>query len=194
MQIENGRIVRTVDTGKIEICNSCPYRNKLITYPRGKRATARFVIVGEAPGADEENIGVPFVGKAGSILWEILDSLGVPGGSVYVTNVVKCRPDGNKISTPEGQVAITYCSRRLRDELWDVPCGHILALGATALKALTGLLGITKYRGLSQGCVLCPRKMVYPTYHPAAVIYDSSLRSVLESDIKTFYAGINEWA
>jgi DNA polymerase len=123
--------------------------------------------VGEAPGADEDEQGLPFVGRAGQLLDRMIGAMGLdPAKDVYVCNILKCRPPGNRRPTPEETAA---CIPYLHDQLATVQPKVIVALGNTAVAALLGTtLGITKVRGswkLYRGTTL-----VMPTYHPSYLL------------------------
>ena len=152
----------------------------LIYVPAEGPSNAKLAIVGEAPGGEEERLGRPFVGSTGKIVDDILESLGVSRAEVYLTNVVKIRPPGNNIDSLHilGK-SINDFIPQLQAELEALKPNAILALGNTALTALTGFHGIEKYRGSILPCSLAPGKII-PTIHPASLLHaegDSSLRS-----------------
>lgn len=127
------------------------------------------MLVGEAPGAEEDESGRPFVGRAGRLLDALLEKAGIARSDCYVTNVVKCRPPANRTPT---QIEISGCATYLYNEIEDQQPKVIVCLGVTALKALTGKSAITRERGK----VLQPRKGLYidapilATIHPAAAL------------------------
>ena len=137
-------------------------------FSRGNPA-AKLCFVGEAPGADEDAQGLPFVGRAGQLLDKMIGAMGLdPDQDVYVCNILKCRPPGNRRPTPEeSETCIPY----LHEQLAAVDPKVIVALGNTAVASLIGggtTLGITKLRGswkLYRGRVL-----VMPTYHPSYLL------------------------
>jgi DNA polymerase len=132
---------------------------------------AKVVFVGEAPGADEDEQGLPFVGRAGQLLDRMIVAMGLdPAKDVYVCNIIKCRPPGNRKPTPEeSETCIPY----LHEQLAAVAPRVIVAMGNTAVAALLGTkLGITKVRGewkLYRGRVL-----LMPTYHPSYLLRPSA--------------------
>lgn len=146
-------------------CGLAETRNKTV-FSRGN-PDAKLCIVGEAPGAEEDAQGLPFVGKAGQLLDKMIASMGLdPEKDVYVCNVIKCRPPGNRKPTPEETAA---CLPYLNEQL-DLIAPHvILAMGNTAVATLLGTtLGITKLRGqwkLYRGTTL-----LMPTYHPSYLL------------------------
>jgi DNA polymerase len=134
------------------------------------------MFVGEAPGADEDAQGEPFVGKAGQLLTKIIQTMGFSRQSVYIGNILKCRPDtpgqsaGNRKPTPEEmQTCIPY----LHEQIDLIQPKVIVALGATAVEGLLGKTeGITKLRGHWRTYRNIP---LMPTYHPAYLLRNQSL-------------------
>ncbi len=137
---------------------------------------AQLMFVGEAPGAEEDEQGEPFVGRAGQLLTRIIETMGLSRQSVYITNVLKCRPDtpgqtaGNRKPTAqEMQICIPY----LHEQIDLIRPKVIVALGATAVEGLLGkTAGITKLRGHWQIYRGIP---LMPTYHPAYLLRNQSL-------------------
>jgi len=130
---------------------------------------ARLCFVGEAPGADEDEQGLPFVGRAGQLLDRMIGAMGLdPARDVYVCNILKCRPPGNRRPEPEEMAA---CFPYLNEQLALVRPRVIVALGNTAVAALLETkMGITKLRGqwkLYRGI------LVMPTYHPSYLLRPS---------------------
>ena len=152
----------------------------MIYVPAEGPSNARLAIVGEAPGAEEERLSRPFVGSTGKIVDDILVSLGISREQVYLTNVVKIRPPGNNIDSLHilGK-SINDFIPQLQREIEELNPSAVIALGNTALTALTGYHGIEKYRGSILPCSLSTTKII-PTIHPASLLHaegDSSLRS-----------------
>jgi uracil-DNA glycosylase len=132
---------------------------------------ARLCFVGEGPGADEDAQGLPFVGRAGQLLDKMIQAMGLdPADGVYICNIVKCRPPGNRRPEPP---EIDACMPYLHEQLAVIEPKVIVALGNTAVAALVGTrLGITKVRGawkLYRG-----RIPVMPTYHPSYLLRPSA--------------------
>jgi len=136
---------------------------------------AQLMFIGEAPGADEDAQGEPFVGRAGELLTKIIRAMGLARESVYIGNILKCRPDtpgqtsGNRKPTPEEmQTCIPY----LHEQIDLIRPKVIVALGATAVEGLLGkTLGITKLRGQWRTYRGTP---LMPTYHPAYLLRNQS--------------------
>jgi DNA polymerase len=137
---------------------------------------ARLMFVGEAPGVDEDLQGEPFVGAAGHLLTKIIGAMGLSRDTVYIANILKCRPDmpprssGNRKPTlPEMQTCLPY----LREQIALIEPSVIVALGATAVEGLLGATeGISRLRGKWQSFAGIP---VMPTYHPAYLLRNMAM-------------------
>lgn len=137
---------------------------------------AELMFVGEAPGADEDAQAEPFVGKAGQLLTKIIETMGLSRASVYIANILKCRPDtpgqvaGNRKPTPEEmQTCIPY----LHEQIDLIRPKVLVALGGTAVEGLLGkTVGITRLRGNWQTYRGTP---LMPTYHPAFLLRNQDL-------------------
>lgn len=155
----------------IDWCPDCPYREFGPAIGTRGDPASHIVLVGEAPGADEITKGLPFVGRAGTeVLWPALAKAGLHEQDVFVANSVACRPyrpNRPKDRKPSGD-AILACHRRLAREIGR-PRAVIVALGATAVEALTGRRGfpVTKEHGAE---LLTGWGRVVPTLHPAYVL------------------------
>jgi len=136
------------------------------------------MIIGEAPGYNEDLQGRPFVGSAGQLLDELLESIGIEREGVFITNIVKCRPPNNRPPrVSERKACMPYLIRQM--DL--VRPAIICPMGNTALNALVGGLPI----GEIHGKVIEKEGVAYlPLYHPAAARYDASLEGVLFMDFK----------
>jgi DNA polymerase len=137
---------------------------------------APLMFVGEAPGADEDEQGEPFVGRAGQLLTKIIQATGLERKDVYIANILKCRPDtpgqsaGNRPPTPEERAT---CIPYLQEQIDLIKPKAIVALGATAVDGLLGkTLGITKLRGNWQTYRGTP---LMPTYHPAYLLRNQAM-------------------
>lgn len=141
------------------------------------------MVIGEGPGADEDRLGRPFVGKAGQLLDKILASGGFDRHrNAYIANVVKCRPPGNRVPTPTECLA---CLPYLREQMYILQPKVVLLLGATALRGVLGVTeGITKARGnwIEQDGV-----WYLPTFHPAALLRDPRRKVEVWADIQSLF-------
>lgn len=173
---------------EIRACRRCPlHRSRRNPVPGEGSLDARVMFVGEAPGRREDELGRPFVGMAGKLLDKLLSIAGLSRSEVYITNVVKCRPPGNRDPEP-GEIAA--CLPYLRRQIRLVEPEVIVALGRIAGKTLFSEAGL-RWRSMAveRGK---PRKVdlyginvtLLPTYHPAAALYNPQLRSVLEEDFR----------
>jgi uracil-DNA glycosylase len=142
---------------------------------------ADLMFVGEAPGFHEDKQGVPFVGQAGKLLDGLLGGVGLWRDDVYIANVLKCRPPGNR--DPQ-QDEIESCEPHLFRQIELIEPKVIATLGNFATKLLSGRpLGITRVHGQEQELTIAGRSvLLYPLYHPAAALYTPAMLKVLEAD------------
>jgi len=142
---------------------------------------ADLVFVGEAPGFHEDQQGVPFVGQAGKLLDRLLEGIGLTRADVFVANVLKCRPPGNRDPQPD---EIAACEPHLFRQIELLEPVLVATLGNFATKLLSGRpAGITRVHGQEQDVTLGARKvLLYPLFHPAAALYTPSMLKVLEED------------
>jgi DNA polymerase len=143
--------------------------------------TAELMFVGEAPGFHEDKQGVPFVGAAGQLLSKLLDGIGLKREDVYIANVLKCRPPGNRDPLPE---EIESCEPHLWRQIELIEPKLICTLGNFATKLLSGKpTGITQVHGRPQEVVLGGNAVtLYPIFHPAAALYTPRMLQVLQED------------
>ena len=139
------------------------------------------MFVGEAPGFHEDKQGVPFVGAAGKLLDQLLGGIGLTRADVYVANVLKCRPPGNRDPMPD---EIEACEAHLWKQIELIQPHVVATLGNFATKLLSGRpTGITRVHGQEQETTLGGRRvLLYPIYHPAAALYTPRMLDVLKSD------------
>jgi DNA polymerase len=144
-------------------------------------ADADLMFVGEAPGANEDRQGKPFVGAAGKLLDRLLEEIGLGRGDTFIANVLKCRPPGNRDPLPE---EIEECSPHLLRQIELIEPKVVCTLGNFATKLLSGSpLGITKVHGAPQQRTVGGVPLVlYPLFHPAAALRTDSMRTVLRED------------
>jgi len=142
---------------------------------------ADLMFVGEAPGFHEDKQGYPFVGQAGKLLDRLLAGIGLSRADVYIANVLKCRPPGNRDPVPD---EIESCEPHLFRQLELIQPLVIATLGNFATKLLSGKqTGITRVHGQEQRTTLGGRDvLLYPLYHPAATLYTPAMLTVLEQD------------
>jgi uracil-DNA glycosylase len=164
------------------VCELCPLsetRNSVV-FGAGN-ADAGLMFVGEAPGAEEDRQGLPFVGRAGGLLSELLAGIGLTREDVFIANVLKCRPPGNRDPQP---VEIESCRPYLERQVELIEPRVIATLGNFATKLLTGSpVGITRVRGTPQVRRLGPRTVfLMPLLHPAAALRTPSLVETLRED------------
>jgi uracil-DNA glycosylase family 4 len=143
--------------------------------------TADLMFVGEAPGFHEDKQGVPFVGQAGKLLEKLLNGIGLERKDVYIANVLKCRPPGNR--DPQAD-EIESCEPHLFRQIELIEPTVIATLGNFATKLLSGRpTGIMRVHGQEQETTIAGRTVIlYPLYHPAAALYTPAMLKVLESD------------
>ena len=166
---------------EVEACHRCPLAGGRTQTVFGVgNPTARVLIVGEAPGKNEDLQGEPFVGAAGKFLNELLGIAGLRREDVFIANVLKCRPPGNRDPRPE---EIELCTPFLREQTRTIDPEVIVTLGNFSTKfILKTEIGITRLHGTLQRA---GRFKVFPIFHPAAALYDGSKREALENDFAT---------
>ena len=165
----------------VEACHRCPLADgRTQTVFGDGNPDARVLIVGEAPGKNEDLQGIPFVGAAGKYLNELLAIAGLKREDVFIANVLKCRPPGNRDPRPE---EIELCTPYLREQTRTINPEFIVTLGNFSTKfILKTEVGITRLHGKLQQA---GRFKVFPIFHPAAALYDGSKRVALEDDFAT---------
>ena len=143
--------------------------------------TADLMFVGEAPGFHEDKQGIPFVGAAGQLLSNLLVEIGLSRDEVYIANVLKCRPPGNRDPLPD---EIEACEGHLFRQIELIQPRVVATLGNFATKLLSGKpTGITRVHGQEQEVVLGGRSvLLYPLFHPAAALYTPRTLDVLKAD------------
>lgn len=153
-------------------------RTRKNAVPGEGQLAAKILFVGEAPGRSEDDKGRPFVGAAGRILDEMLGKAGIQRSQVFITNVVKCRPPNNRV--PEDDEAAA-CMPYLDRQIALIRPRIICILGRTAYSSLLGGSSITANRGK---VIEKAGQKYFLTIHPAAAIYNKSMLSLLEADLK----------
>ena len=142
---------------------------------------ADLMFVGEAPGFHEDKQGYPFVGQAGKLLDKLLGGIGLARADVYIANVLKCRPPGNRDPGPD---EIEACEGHLFRQIELIRPRVVATLGNFATKLLSGKpAGITRVHGAEQDVSVGGNHvLLYPLYHPAAALYTPAMLKVLEED------------
>ena len=144
-------------------------------------ADAELMFVGEAPGASEDEQGLPFVGRAGRLLDQLLEEIALERANVWICNVLKCRPPGNRDPQP---VEIENCQEYLLRQVELIEPSVICTLGNFSTKLLRGdPTGITRLHGQPEVSMLGARAVrLYPIYHPAAALYTPRMLQTLRED------------
>jgi uracil-DNA glycosylase family 4 len=170
---------------EVSTCTKCPLHET-----RGKtvfgagNADAELMFVGEAPGAEEDRQGLPFVGRAGQLLNQLLEEIGLSREEVFIANVLKSRPPGNRDPLP---LEIEACEPYLFEQVRLIEPKVVCTLGNFATKLLTGSpTGITKVRGTPQVHELGGRTIfLLPLLHPAAALRTPAMKETLRGDLAT---------
>jgi DNA polymerase len=166
-------------------CTRCPLAyagRKTIVFGDGSPA-ARLMFVGEGPGADEDIQGLPFVGKAGQLLNNMIAAMGLQRQDVYIANIVKCRPPGNRVPEP---VEANTCSQFLLRQIDVIQPQVIVALGSTAATYLLGVKqSLSALRGRWHSC---RGAKLAVTYHPAFLLRDPRQKGEAWKDLQMVMA------
>jgi uracil-DNA glycosylase len=168
--------------GHLRACTDCPLSAGRTNAVVGAGdPDARLMFVGEAPGANEDRLGVPFVGQAGKLLDGLLQGIGFAREDVFVANVLKCRPPGNRDPRPD---EIDACRGYLEEQVALVQPRVVCTLGNFATKLLSGRPdGISTVHGRPMPVTFGGHDtQLYPVFHPAAALYTRSMLGTLEED------------
>jgi uracil-DNA glycosylase len=163
-------------------CTRCPLHQTRTTVVFGAgNADADLMFIGEAPGANEDRMGLPFVGQAGKLLDKLLGEIGLERGDVFIANTLKCRPPNNRDPQPN---EIEACSEYLRGQVDLIEPSVICTLGNFSTKLLRAdSTGISRLHGREEVRIIGPRAVrLYPLYHPAAALYTPSMLEALRAD------------
>lgn len=182
--VATARIISNDSLEKIAIevvgCSLCKLsRSRKNAVPGDGQTSAKIIFIGEAPGKNEDEKGRPFIGFAGRILDDALQKAGIKRSQVFITNIVKCRPPGNRI--PEDN-EVAACRPYLDRQISLIAPRIICILGATAYTSILGGKSIKQNRGK---IVKRKGQKYLITIHPAAAIYNKNLRHVLEDDLSS---------
>ena len=166
---------------QVESCRRCPLCDGRTQTVFGVgNPHARVMFIGEAPGKNEDLQGEPFVGAAGHYLNELLGCAGLRREDVFIANVLKCRPPGNRDPRPE---EIQICTPFLREQTRTIDPEVLVTLGKFSTQfVLKTQVGITRLHGRVQRA---GKFLVFPIFHPAAALYDGAKREALENDFVT---------
>lgn len=167
-------------------CVACPLGTlgrQTVVFGEGN-SDAQLMIIGEAPGKDEDEQGRPFVGRSGKLLTKALTSLGIDRKEIFITNSVKCRPPQNRKPTP---LEITTCKDLLLiNQIKIIQPTVICTLGSAALESLFKKpIKMSEYRGKQ---LLFNSIIVIPTYHPSYILRKSTMLDTLKNDIQAAYS------
>ncbi|HEY1591442.1 MAG TPA: uracil-DNA glycosylase [Solirubrobacteraceae bacterium] len=163
-------------------CERCPLHQTRTQVVFGSgNADAGLMFIGEAPGANEDRMGLPFVGQAGKLLEKLLGEIGLERGDVFICNVLRCRPPDNRDPHPN---EIEACEDYLFRTVELIEPIVVCTLGNFSTKLLRGdTTGISRLHGREEVRPIGPRNVrLYPLYHPAAALYTPSMLETLRSD------------
>lgn len=162
------------------VCTKCDlHKSRTKAVPGDGSTNARVMFVGEGPGQNEDRQGLPFVGAAGRLLNSLLDSIGLERSDVFITNIVKCRPPGNR--APH-KIEIEACNPYLQRQFQLIQPQIVCPLGSPAIgTVMQAKYAVTKIHGKP---FRTSQFIILPLYHPAAALYDNKLQGVLFDDFK----------
>jgi DNA polymerase len=173
---------------EVQDCTRCPlHETRSKTVFGAGNADADLMFVGEAPGAEEDRQGLPFVGRAGQLLNQLLEEIGMNRDDVFIANVLKSRPPGNRDPQP---LEIAACQPYLFEQVRLIEPQVVCTLGNFATKLLSGSqTGITRVRGVPQVHRLGGRTVfLLPLLHPAAALRTPAMKETLRGDFATIPA------
>ncbi len=162
---------------EVERCTRCPLHiGRTHAVPGAGPVTAEIMFIGEAPGFHEDQLGIPFVGAAGKLLNQMLEKAGIARETIYITNVIKCRPPGNRDPKPE---EVKACSGYLERQIELINPKVIVTLGRYSMARAFPNEKISRIHGQPRRV---DGRIYFPMYHPAAALHQPSLRRVVEED------------
>jgi uracil-DNA glycosylase len=181
-RVESDSLERiSADIGDCKRCRLCEQRNKIVFGSGHSRA--QLVFVGEGPGRDEDIQGLPFVGRAGKLLTQMIEAMGLKRDEVYICNVVKCRPPENRAPEPD---EMETCSPFLYRQLAVIQPRAVVCLGAIAFQALYGAKqSVSRLRGQWLEFRGIP---MLATYHPAYLLRNPNAKGEVWEDLKKVMA------
>jgi len=164
---------------EVDVCTLCElHRSANNAVPGEGNPEARILLIGEAPGWHEDKQGKPFVGNSGKFLTELLASAGIAREDVFITNVVKHRPPGNRDPLPDEMMA---CSVYLERQIAAIDPDVIVTLGRFSMSKYFPGEKISKIHGAAKEV---GGRYIVPMYHPAAALHNGALRSTIEEDFQ----------
>jgi uracil-DNA glycosylase family 4 len=164
---------------EVSRCTRCLlHRGRTKAVPGAGPENADIMFIGEAPGFHEDQQGLPFVGAAGSFLDELLESIDLKRDQVYVTNVIKCRPPGNRDPLPE---EVAACKSYLDRQIELIQPTLVVTLGRFSMARAFPKARISRIHGQP---LKISGVIYYPMYHPAAALHQPSLRPIVEDDMR----------
>ncbi|MBL7162426.1 MAG: uracil-DNA glycosylase [Anaerolineales bacterium] len=162
---------------EVQVCTKCDLHfSRKNGVPGEGPISAEIMFIGEGPGFHENEQGRPFVGPAGQFLDELLGQVGMQRGDVFIGNVVKCRPPGNRDPRPEELAA---CDFFLEQQIQTINPKVIVTLGRFSMGKFIPNAKISEVHGLA---MRVKGRLIVPMYHPAAALHQPSLRPVVEND------------
>ncbi|MDB6125763.1 MAG: phage polymerase-related protein [Pedosphaera sp.] len=163
---------------KIRVCTACPlHKSRTLAVPGEGKYNAKVMIIGEAPGRNEDLTGRPFVGSSGKFLDHVLDGSGFDRTDFFITNICKCRPPSNR--TPKTHEIETCTSLYLFNQISLINPGLIVLLGGVAVKRMLGLKTVEQARGR---IIEHEGQKFLATYHPAVRFYREDLAEKIKED------------
>lgn len=180
--MDRAEVLKKIHKKWLEKCDCTLRATATRGVPGDGNPNAQIVFIGEAPGAQEDRDGIPFVGAAGKFLSEMLESIKMKREDIYITNIVKYRPPNNRDPLPE---EIAACAKWLEEEIGLIEPKLIVFLGRHAMNQFFPTEKISS----AHGKVIIANKFkkchyFLPLYHPAAALYNGSLREILKEDFK----------
>jgi DNA polymerase len=169
---------------KMSRCSQCVLRSGCKNVVPGEgTAEAEIMFIGEGPGAKEDELGRPFVGSAGKFLDEMLGTINLKRAEVYIANVVKCRPSQNRDPLPEEAAA---CWPWLLEQIKIIQPKLVVTLGRHSMERFLPNQRISQVHGKAMRRVIdgIGKQVFYTLYHPAAALYNGSMREILIKDFK----------
>jgi DNA polymerase len=164
---------------EVRVCTRCELcRGRTLAVPGSGNPEAEIMFIGEAPGWNEDREGLPFIGAAGKFLDELLAAIDLDRADVFITNVVKCRPPGNRDPLPD---EIAACQPYLDAQIEAIDPRMIVTLGRYSMARWFPNERISRIHGQPRAF---GNRVVVPMYHPAAALHQASLRATIEADMQ----------